>query len=223
MRVVLVEDDEITRGIVETALREQEIEVRSFTSGDEAVAILDDGIEADLLITDINLPGEMDGWAVAHLYRDEFPKLPGHLHHGDAGADRSRHEERLPAQARQAEASPPGGVGVRVGRNSLGLRRSRSVSADRRGGGSAIAAVRRRLATRRGVQRALSFDGARVQKADRGIARNHGEADEEARTEAGDHESIVGGEHGVVPKRRDPALTEPVRACGTSHAMDSFV
>ncbi len=76
MRVVLVEDDEITRGIVETALREQEIEVRSFTSGDEAVAILDDGIEADLLITDINLPGEMDGWAVAHLYRDEFPKLP---------------------------------------------------------------------------------------------------------------------------------------------------
>jgi CheY-like chemotaxis protein len=76
VQVVLVEDEAVCRNIVETTLRENGHNVTSFTTGDDAVAVLDEGLETDLLITDINLPGEMDGWAVAHLYRDEFPKLP---------------------------------------------------------------------------------------------------------------------------------------------------
>jgi CheY-like chemotaxis protein len=76
MRILLVEDDEVCREIVEVTLRKHGHEVVSVATGPEAVAVFDTGERPDLLLTDIQLPGELDGWDLAHLLQDEVPELP---------------------------------------------------------------------------------------------------------------------------------------------------
>lgn len=76
MRVMLVEDDAINRDIMGAALASGGIQVTSVATGDEAVALLDGGFCPDLLLTDIRLPGNCDGWLVARIYKDELPGLP---------------------------------------------------------------------------------------------------------------------------------------------------
>jgi CheY-like chemotaxis protein len=75
--IVLVEDDEITRELVEVALRQEGHEVASFGDGEAAVAFLEEGrTRPDLLVTDIQLPDDFDGWAVARAFQEEHPRLP---------------------------------------------------------------------------------------------------------------------------------------------------
>jgi CheY-like chemotaxis protein len=77
MLVVLVEDDEISRDIVEATLRREGLSVRTVATGDEAVALLtDELLRPDLLVTDLQLPGDLDGWSVAQIFQDEHPNLP---------------------------------------------------------------------------------------------------------------------------------------------------
>ena len=76
MLVVLVEDDEISREIIESTLVREGMTVRTVASGDEAVALLTDDLRPDLLLTDLQLPGDLDGWSVAEIFQDEHPHLP---------------------------------------------------------------------------------------------------------------------------------------------------
>ncbi|HEY8383470.1 MAG TPA: response regulator [Microvirga sp.] len=76
MRVVLVEDDPVCREIVEATLRREGHEVTSLETGEAAVALLDEEARPDLLLTDVQLEGDFDGWSLARLYQDEYPSLP---------------------------------------------------------------------------------------------------------------------------------------------------
>jgi CheY-like chemotaxis protein len=71
--VILVEDDAIVRMISAELLRDLDYEVAEAASGEEALAILNDE-PADVLITDLNLPG-MSGHDLARAARRASPGI----------------------------------------------------------------------------------------------------------------------------------------------------
>lgn len=74
-RVLVVEDEALI--CVETAdtLERQGFEVHLALSGEDALRRLRDGLRIDILFTDINLAGPMDGGTLARLARDLNPAL----------------------------------------------------------------------------------------------------------------------------------------------------
>ena len=74
MRVLLVEDEFLIREIVVETLRDEGFEVIQATNGDEAMECCRNG-GADVLVTDIRLPGPVDGWDVAECCRTHHPAL----------------------------------------------------------------------------------------------------------------------------------------------------
>ena len=75
MRILFVEDDPLIREFTAEALRDEGYEVIQASNGDEALEWCKQQI-ADLLVTDIRLPGEVDGWQIAEQCREHDPRLP---------------------------------------------------------------------------------------------------------------------------------------------------
>jgi CheY-like chemotaxis protein len=59
--IVLVEDDELVRHLVSRVLENAGYRVVNATSGEEGLEVLDRENGADLLLTDVTLPGDIDG------------------------------------------------------------------------------------------------------------------------------------------------------------------
>lgn len=74
MRVLVVEDDPLIREFVVEALREDGFHVIHAATGEEALAWCHRRA-ADVLITDIRLPGRVDGWEIAERCREHHPDL----------------------------------------------------------------------------------------------------------------------------------------------------
>ena len=74
--VLLVEDEALIAEIIAEALEEHGFSVHSVSNASEALAHLSAGSRVDVLFTDINLPGELDGAALAECARDMLPDLP---------------------------------------------------------------------------------------------------------------------------------------------------
>ena len=74
-RVLVVDDEDMVREIVIWALEDLGFEVVGASSGDQAVDVMDQ-IAIDLLLTDIRMPGRLDGWTLAEKARDAIPDLP---------------------------------------------------------------------------------------------------------------------------------------------------
>jgi DNA-binding response OmpR family regulator len=73
--VVVVEDEFLIRMMVVEALADEGFEVIEAASGDAAMVLLEsDGVR--LLVTDINLPGRIDGIGVAKAARNHKPDMP---------------------------------------------------------------------------------------------------------------------------------------------------
>jgi CheY-like chemotaxis protein len=62
LRVMLVEDDYLTRLVAGDFLRDEGFEVEEASSGDEAALRLGGPELFDVLFTDVQMPGKMDGW-----------------------------------------------------------------------------------------------------------------------------------------------------------------
>jgi DNA-binding response OmpR family regulator len=75
VRILVVEDDPLIREIVVEALREEGYDVIHASNGEEAMAWCRRRV-ADVLVTDIKLPGQMDGWQIAEQCRERDPELP---------------------------------------------------------------------------------------------------------------------------------------------------
>jgi CheY-like chemotaxis protein len=73
MKVLVVEDDPFVRLFAVEILEDEGFEVVEAGTGEEG---LDRCHGADLLFTDIRLPGELDGWDVAERCRQRDPDLP---------------------------------------------------------------------------------------------------------------------------------------------------
>jgi CheY-like chemotaxis protein len=74
-RVLLVEDEPLVRIMAEEDLAELGCAVTAADSGDAAIDVLAGGAEFDVLVTDIRMPGSLDGWALAREVRRRFPGI----------------------------------------------------------------------------------------------------------------------------------------------------
>lgn len=86
-RVLLVEDHEELRSVTSALLASFGCEVVPSSSAQEALRILEGPDRVDVMLTDVLMPGPMDGVALAKRVRQEQPDLPVVLisgHRGDA-------------------------------------------------------------------------------------------------------------------------------------------
>ena len=75
MKVLIVEDDPLVRVMAVEALLDEGFEVVEAETGEAALEACRQG-RADILFTDIRLPGPLDGWAVAQFARQLRAALP---------------------------------------------------------------------------------------------------------------------------------------------------
>jgi CheY-like chemotaxis protein len=75
-KVLLVEDEELISEMIGEALADSGFQVRVAADANEALEHLAEGFEPDVLFTDINLPGDMDGSLLAFAARKMRPNLP---------------------------------------------------------------------------------------------------------------------------------------------------
>lgn len=74
--VLVVEDDELVKLAIVLELEDAGFEVRTAQSGDEASLLLPKMERIDVLLTDIRMPGRINGWLLADMARCRRPKLP---------------------------------------------------------------------------------------------------------------------------------------------------
>src|SRR5262245_9256727 len=75
-RVLLVEDEFLVSDMISSVLVERGFEVHAVASATDALRHLMGGAPCDVLFTDINLAGGMDGAALARRARELRPDLP---------------------------------------------------------------------------------------------------------------------------------------------------
>ncbi|MGV8840792.1 MAG: response regulator [Bauldia sp.] len=73
--ILIVEDDVLLRLVTAEDLRAAGYGVIEASNADEAMTILDSGVAIDLVLTDIRMPGSMDGLALAAFVRQRWPDL----------------------------------------------------------------------------------------------------------------------------------------------------
>jgi len=72
---LVVEDEWLVRANIVSELRERGWTAVDTATGEDALALLAGG-EVDVVLTDIQLAGPMNGWEVAHAVRAAKPDLP---------------------------------------------------------------------------------------------------------------------------------------------------
>ena len=75
-RVLVVEDEFLIGEAVCEALTERGFAVHHSDTADDALRYLENGHDIDVLFTDINLPGAIDGAELANRVRELRPELP---------------------------------------------------------------------------------------------------------------------------------------------------
>ena len=73
--ILIVEDDVLANEHLEFILRQAGYEVLSATSADEAAELLEDYEDVQLLVTDISLPGNMNGLKLAAAAKARRPEM----------------------------------------------------------------------------------------------------------------------------------------------------
>jgi len=77
MCILLVEDEPLIRTILAEELSFQSFEVCEAETGDQAAALIENPPTAfSLLITDIHMPGQLNGIDVARSMRQRYPSVP---------------------------------------------------------------------------------------------------------------------------------------------------
>jgi CheY-like chemotaxis protein len=67
--ILVVEDEDMLREVVVEALEAAGWATHGSATGEDAVGLIDRLPRLDALLTDIRLPGAVDGWAVAERFR----------------------------------------------------------------------------------------------------------------------------------------------------------
>ena len=75
-RVLVVEDEELIRLILAETLADAGYRVVEAGTGDEAARLLDGPDRFDLVVTDVQMPGALDGVAVGQHARRRHPVIP---------------------------------------------------------------------------------------------------------------------------------------------------
>lgn len=75
-RILLVEDEFLIRMMLSDVLRDADFDVIEASNADEALEILKSPIRIDLMISDVRMPGSMDGLGLLAIVRTTLPILP---------------------------------------------------------------------------------------------------------------------------------------------------
>jgi CheY-like chemotaxis protein len=75
-RVLIVEDEFLVRLTLMEALADEGFEVVEAATGDEALTLLQSDPGIGLLMTDVQLPGSLNGLGLARAAREQRPDLP---------------------------------------------------------------------------------------------------------------------------------------------------
>jgi CheY-like chemotaxis protein len=73
--VLVVEDEIMVRAVVAAYLRDCGFDVVEAANADEGVRVLEAGVRVDIVFSDVNMPGSMDGFGLAQWLRQERPGL----------------------------------------------------------------------------------------------------------------------------------------------------
>jgi CheY-like chemotaxis protein len=74
--VLLVEDEVMISNLVANCLSESGFRVHEIATADEALRYIKSGANVDVLLTDISLPGGMNGAELAERARELRPEMP---------------------------------------------------------------------------------------------------------------------------------------------------
>lgn len=74
--ILVVEDEALISDLITQVLSDNGFSVHAVADGESALKYLDNGPEVDVLFTDINLLGRMDGSMLAKLVRARRPDMP---------------------------------------------------------------------------------------------------------------------------------------------------
>lgn len=90
--ILVTEDEILIRFFVAEELRAQGNLVLEAANAEEALALLRSGLEIDLLLTDVRMPGTLDGAALARRVRQDHPRVKivvvsAHLRVGELAAE----------------------------------------------------------------------------------------------------------------------------------------
>ncbi|MDY7536453.1 response regulator [Pseudomonas sp. Bout1] len=96
-RVLLIEDNEILRFLIADALSLIDAHVTECSTADDALLALALGKNAsiDLVLTDIRMPGDLNGFELAKIIWTRWPQIPVILTSGDTRVSR----DQLPAHS----------------------------------------------------------------------------------------------------------------------------
>ncbi|GLS22122.1 hypothetical protein GCM10007874_51390 [Labrys miyagiensis] len=83
--ILVVEDEALIRAILSDELRTAGLTVVEATSADEALSYLKTAGMVDLIFTDIQMPGSMNGLELARRLRAQNPSLPIIITSGNTG------------------------------------------------------------------------------------------------------------------------------------------
>ena len=75
-RILLVDDDAAVRQSMGRALRQAGLLVIEAEDGDAAIELIAGPAAFDMLVTDVRMPGQSDGVAVAAVWRRQAPGRP---------------------------------------------------------------------------------------------------------------------------------------------------
>lgn len=73
--VLVVEDEFLVRLVISDALREAGYRVIEAVDADDAAAVLASGVPVNLVFSDVQMPGSMDGLGLLSLIRQTYPGL----------------------------------------------------------------------------------------------------------------------------------------------------
>ena len=76
LRVLLVEDEQLIRCLAAEMLHDEGFEVVEAEDGTQAIDLIDGSNGFDLLLTDVQMPGPIDGIQVAFHARHRHPGIP---------------------------------------------------------------------------------------------------------------------------------------------------
>lgn len=75
--VLVIEDEDAILAVVEDALEDGGFQIATAKTGEEAITLLKGGLlPYRALVTDVNLPGRVDGWDIARAAREIDPHFP---------------------------------------------------------------------------------------------------------------------------------------------------
>lgn len=97
IRILLVEDEMLLRALMLEELSESGYAVTPIATADEALRLIEKDKGFDLLLTDIRMPGEADGWTLGRRARQVIPAIRVIYASGysDQGSDLYAHERSI--------------------------------------------------------------------------------------------------------------------------------